>query len=506
VGTSVTALTNENYVVTSSAWTNGTAAGAGAATWGDGAKGIDGPVTDSNSLVGTHPGDGVGSAVALKKGNYVVMSANWNNGRGAVTWGDGQSGVAGEVSTADSFAGGTPGDNVGASVVALANGNYVVASPNWTNGTTTDAGAVTWADGSKPLIGTITAADSLVGTSSNDAVGTRGVTALSSGNYVVDSSSWHGFRGAVTWSNGSKGVTGAVSAGDSFVGATTDDALGSGGVTPLADGNYVINSSDFRTDTMEFLGAATWVNEFGSRSGTISISSSNSFVGAMSGDGLGMQVLPAADGNYAVYFPDANELAHQAGAVTLGSGALTGTLSAANSVLGTVASGGYSFSLDYDTTHRQLVVGQPASNTVVLASLQATANTINLGGYMSGNWYDPQQSGHGFQLEFATNHIVVAIWFVYTPDGSGQNWIYAQGTYDNSSNTVTLPAIITSGTGFPPNFIPGDVQRTDWGTLTFSFTDCNHGTVTWSSPLPDYGVGSLPITRITQIAGTTCPN
>lgn len=138
--------------------------------------------------------------------------------------------------------------------------------------------------------------------------------------------------------------------------------------------------------------------------------------------------------------------------------------------------------------------------------------SITIDGYMSGNWFNPEQAGHGFQIE-ATNAIdaatgkpiLLAIWFVYTPDGSGQNWIYAQGTYDRTSNTATLSAVLTAGGMFPPNFLPGNVTQTAWGNLTFEFTDCNHGTVAWSSPLPGYGVGSMPLARLTQIAGTACP-
>ncbi|HXD84392.1 MAG TPA: plastocyanin/azurin family copper-binding protein, partial [Rudaea sp.] len=129
--------------------------------------------------------------------------------------------------------------------------------------------------------------------------------------------------------------------------------------------------------------------------------------------------------------------------------------------------------------------------------VNAAAATINLGGYMSGNWYNPSQGGHGFQLEFTnaatggTTFDMLAIWFVYTPaastanDGSGQNWIYAEGSYDTTKNTVTLPAILQTGARFPPNFNSADLRRIGtgpnppnlWGTLTFTFTDCNNGTV-----------------------------
>jgi hypothetical protein len=151
---------------------------------------------------------------------------------------------------------------------------------------------------------------------------------------------------------------------------------------------------------------------------------------------------------------------------------------------------------------------------------------IKLGGYLSGNWAVPNQGGHGFQLELtnapgatAGTKAMVAIWFVYTPpgstlnDGSGQNWIYAQGEFDPTSNTVTLPAILLAGAQFPPNFVASDVHRVPsdsalWGHLTFAFTDCNNGTVSWHSDLTGYNLDNdtpLPIQRITQIDGTTCP-
>ena len=131
---------------------------------------------------------------------------------------------------------------------------------------------------------------------------------------------------------------------------------------------------------------------------------------------------------------------------------------------------------------------------------------MTVGGYMSGNWYDPTQGGQGFQLEFTEqNDTMLAIWFVYTPDGSGQNWIYAQGPYDLSKSSVTLPAEILTGGKFPPLFKSTDVHATPWGTITFTFTDCDHGTAAWNSSMPGYGSGSMPIGRLTQVRGTTCP-
>jgi plastocyanin len=154
-------------------------------------------------------------------------------------------------------------------------------------------------------------------------------------------------------------------------------------------------------------------------------------------------------------------------------------------------------------------------------TVKAATPTINLGGYLSGNWFIPSQGGgQGYQLEFTNfNNDMIAIWFAFTPagstanDGSGQNWIYSEGPYDPTKNTVTLPAILLAGARFPPNFHPADVHRvpndaSTWGTITFSFSDCNNGMVSWHSDLAGYNNANdtpVAIQRLTQIAGTTCP-
>jgi hypothetical protein len=359
---------------------------------------------------------------------------------------------SGTVSTANSLVGTQALDRVGIRATALSNGNYVVGSYTWANGAAQWAGAATWANGSTGLSGAVSPANSLVGTMAGDDVG-GGVTALSNGNYVVTSFDWNNGLtdsrfGAVTWGNGNTGISGPVSTSNSLVGTKYNDSLGVCGVTALSNGNYVVDNCFAHNTTV---------------------------IGA--------------------------------GAVNLGSGngGLIGAIDDVPSVRGSFYNGGNSIVFAYDPVRYQLVVGQPDSNLVSLFPDPSPPPSIGIDGYMSGNWFNSQQAGHGFQIEVATNNVMIAIWFVYAPDGSGQNWIYAQGTYDKTSSTVTLPAIMLTGAKFPPNFRPSDLTQTAWGNLTFSFTDCNNGMATWSSPLPGYGMGSLPITRLTQIAGTTCP-
>ena len=209
-GGGAVALTNGNYVVLSPYWNNGAVADAGAVTWGNGATGTTGAVSAANSLVGSASMDFASTRlVALSNGNYVFASPYWGGFKGMAAWGDGSTGgprLVGTVSAANALIGtktgdqyrssssanAASGDQVGDSVYALSNGNYVVSSPLWTNGSAgVGYGAVTWGDGSAGIVGTISAANSLVGSQANDFVGSYGVTTLNNGNYVVGSPLWN---------------------------------------------------------------------------------------------------------------------------------------------------------------------------------------------------------------------------------------------------------------------------------------------------------------------------
>src|SRR5262249_2632318 len=157
----------------------------------------------------------------LSNDNYVVRSRLWNSSRGAATWGNGATGVRGIVSQANSLVGATPNDTVGSDVTALSNGNYVVQSFGWND----DRGPATWGNGNTGISGVVSEANSLVGTNPGDGVGHTGITALSNGNYVVGSSPWNAYRGAATWGNGNTGISGTVSEGNSLVGSNPEDLV-----------------------------------------------------------------------------------------------------------------------------------------------------------------------------------------------------------------------------------------------------------------------------------------
>src|SRR5262245_18511403 len=96
----------------------------GAATWGSGTAGTTGAVSQANSLVGSSANDRVGEdVIPLTNGNYVVGSPGWSSAQGAATCESGTAGGTGAVSPANSLVGSTPGDEVGSDVTRLRNGN-----------------------------------------------------------------------------------------------------------------------------------------------------------------------------------------------------------------------------------------------------------------------------------------------------------------------------------------------------------------------------------------------
>ena len=70
--------------------------------------------------------------------------------------------------------------------------------------------------------------------------------AFANGNYVVESLLWNQQVGALTWGNGTTGVSGTVSTTNSFTNVESPD----GGIVTLPDSNYIFwnvdggNSSD----------------------------------------------------------------------------------------------------------------------------------------------------------------------------------------------------------------------------------------------------------------------
>ena len=140
------------------------------------------------------------------------------------------------------------------------------------------------------------------------------------------------------------------------------------------------------------------------------------------------------------------------------------------------------------------------------ASYTVSGTPPEIGPGFTGSWYNPDQSGHGFQIEILDTPAPQALvtWYVFAPDG-GQAWISGTGPISGNQIVVQAERVTGAGALFPPRFDPARVDRQPWGTLMLTFSDCNHGRVAWHSVLPDYGDGELPVSRLTLPAGLRCP-
>jgi hypothetical protein len=386
VGAGVVALPGGRYVVVSPGWDDGpgdAGRNRGAVTFCDGSAPCVGPVTAANSLIGEAGGAtpteqsraGSGGVTALADGSFVVSSPDWDDRPapaaaprvdvGAVTWCSAATGCAGAVVTREnSLVGGTANDRVG-TVVALAGGGYVVASPGW-DGVAADAGAVTWCGGPTGCVGAVSPANSLVGARAGDRIGT--VIPLANGHFVVASPDWDdGARvdaGAVTWCSATAGCPAAVSAADSLIGATAGDRVGT--AVALSGGGFVVASTGWDDGARANAGAVTWCA--GNAPCVGPISPANSLVGSTAGDGVGVATA-LAGGDYVVRSPAWDDGARvDVGAVTFGRGrtGTVGPITSANSVLGTAVRGGPGTNFAFDEVRRRLVVSRPSSNLVTL--------------------------------------------------------------------------------------------------------------------------------------------
>ena len=409
-------LRNGNYVVSRPGWKRDGLEEVGAVTWGNGLSGVIGEVSAGNSLIGTLEGDRVGGEVIdLPNGNFVVLSQQWNGGRGAATWGDGLLGAVGEVSPENSFTGPaeytqglgqwgaielvggnylvtsyiksqggtvhsgqmiTWGDGASKSageistsnsfltighsdpVIPLPNGNYIILQETWSAGAgAPSVGAVTWGDGGVGVFGTASTLNSLVGRNDND-LRVLGVMFNEDGNYVVSSPLWDSDQavdvGALTWINGATGLVGPITSENSLIGLTAGDCIsgvvdvchgpgtGNNGyerraatVHRVANGNFIVASPLWDNGTVSDVGAVTWIDGKTGQIGTVT--TQNSLVGSTAGDQIGRRVSAFRDGNYVVISEkwDSGNL-EDAGAVTWADGAvrMVGSVSADNSLIG----------------------------------------------------------------------------------------------------------------------------------------------------------------------------
>ncbi|WP_285960171.1 filamentous hemagglutinin N-terminal domain-containing protein [Pseudomonas tohonis] len=469
VGQTLTTLTNGNYIVGSPDWHNGSAASAGAVTYGYANQALTGVVSAANSLVGSSTGDRVGANVlALKQGNAITWSSLWDNGTavdaGAVTWMSGTGPTVGVIGAANSMVGTQDNDflgtdsNLNSGIVSLGNGNVLVFSKHWHLTPQIDTGAVTWMSGSTATTGVVDASNSLIGSYAADRVGyisnhpygdKPSYVELANGNLVVTSAYWNGSAGAATWMSGTGPTAGVIGAGNSLVGSTANDRVGSYGITVLNNGHYVVNSPYWSDGLNPEVGAATWGDGNGGTAGVIS--AANSLVGSAVYDHVGLSSTALANGHYVVNSPDWSDgINPQVGAATWGNGngGTVGLINAGNSLVGSTAYDHVGLA-STTLTNGHYVVTSPQWNDVLNGLTQvgavtwangdgSTVGAVSAANSMLGDMNNDQVGDGGvFALPGGNYLIRSGLWHDFSGNVAWRNGSAAStGTFDRSNAMV----------------------------------------------------------------------
>ncbi|HWT15303.1 MAG TPA: M28 family metallopeptidase [Patescibacteria group bacterium] len=132
----------------------------------------------------------------------------------------------------------------------------------------------------------------------------------------------------------------------------------------------------------------------------------------------------------------------------------------------------------------------------------AEVATLRDDGAFNGYWFDPAQSGHGFQIEVQDGGLVFLTWYTFDAEGN-RLWVIATGT--KTGDAATLNAHVVSGGVFPPAFNPAQVQVAPWGTFELSFDACDRIGIRWrpnaSTGLP---AGEMSAVRSSDPLGGGC--
>lgn len=145
------------------------------------------------------------------------------------------------------------------------------------------------------------------------------------------------------------------------------------------------------------------------------------------------------------------------------------------------------------------------------ASYPDAFKPVPIDGYLATTWFDPAHGGEGMQTQVYVQANGMRTFFTtwYTYDTLGLPfWIVGQGDFRPGDTSVTVNAQYQTGGGFAGNFGSG-VDVHPWGTITFSFPDCDqmHFSYTGQSDaqfnVPG-GTGTRTWRRLSDMNGMSC--
>lgn len=125
---------------------------------------------------------------------------------------------------------------------------------------------------------------------------------------------------------------------------------------------------------------------------------------------------------------------------------------------------------------------------------------------LSGLWYNPAQSGHGFEVTAIDADTASVAWYTYNKNGAP---IWVSALLDETApGVLSGPASYIDGIKFG-EFSSAGRQLKPWGTLKLTFSDCDTGSVEYNGTLtlPDgtgFGSGTLPLKKLAGVNGLSC--
>src|SRR5438034_1130684 len=289
--TSITALPNGNFVIASPSADEGGIVSACSVRLVNGTTGA--PI--GSAIVGNAASDSLGSGgvTALPNGNFVIASPEDDEGgivdAGSVRLVDGTTGAP----IGSAIVGNAASDSLGSGgVTALPNGNFVIASPSEDAGGIVNAGSVRLVSGTTGAPIGIAIVGDVAGDFLGSGDGSGGITALPNGDFVIaspgDDVGGIVDAGSVRLANATRRAS-VVSA---IVGNAACDTLGSGGITALPNGNFVIVSH------IEDVGGIVNAGSVRLVDGTTGAPIGSAITGGVNGDVSGALVTPSAAGNF----------------------------------------------------------------------------------------------------------------------------------------------------------------------------------------------------------------
>jgi hypothetical protein len=178
-----------------------------------------------------------------------------------------------------------------------------------------------------------------------------------------------------------------------------------------------------------------------------------------------------------------------------------------NFLVGTQFDFNQAFSLNLD--NHTIDFSMPAYNPA-----QYTANSFSLpiSGYMTSNWFDPNHGGEGTLTQVFDNNdgqtrTFTSAWYTFDKTGL-PFWLYAQGTiHIGDRSTGNVDTYYATNGGFAGAFGSG-ATFTKWGTINFSFPDCNHMTFVYNGNADAVngptGSGTKTWLRIANVNSIVC--